>query len=91
MTTFEGAEHDLVALIGRERERLVLKPNDDYGGHGVFLGWEMGLEEWQRAISLALERSYVVQERAALRKVSIPTYFDGLRIEERFMTSIRFV
>jgi hypothetical protein len=85
MTTFEGAEHDLVALIGRERERLVLKPNDDYGGHGVFLGWEMGLEEWQRAISLALERPYVVQERAALRKVSIPTFSDRVRIEEAFI------
>ena len=84
-TTFEGAEHDLIRLIERERERLVLKPNDDYGGHGVFLGWETAPEAWRRAISLALERPYVVQERASTKKVSMPTFSDRVRMEEMFV------
>lgn len=84
-TTFEGAEHDLITLIERERERLVLKPNDDYGGHGVFLGWETSPEEWQHAISSALERPYVVQERAVIKKVAVPTFSDRVQMEEMFV------
>src|SRR5262249_52731587 len=33
-TTCRGVEVDLVPFILKERERLVLKPNDDYGGKG---------------------------------------------------------
>ncbi|HVS83098.1 MAG TPA: hypothetical protein VHE60_15325 [Pyrinomonadaceae bacterium] len=84
-TTFRGAEQDLISLIEHERERLVLKPNDDYGGHGVFLGWETAPEEWRRAISLALERPYVVQERAVIKKVSMPTFSDRVQMEEMFV------
>jgi glutathionylspermidine synthase len=84
-TAFEGGENDLISLIEDERERLVLKPNDDYGGHGVFLGWETRPEEWRRAISLALERPYVVQERAVIKKVSMPTFSDRVRLEEMFV------
>jgi uncharacterized circularly permuted ATP-grasp superfamily protein len=84
-TTFEGVERDLVSLIRQERERFVLKPNDDYGGHGVFLGWEASPEEWQQGISLALDRPYVVQERAALAKVPMPSFSDRVRMEEMFV------
>lgn len=84
-TDFAGAERDLIALIERERERLVLKPNDDYGGHGVFLGWETSPADWQRAISLALERPYVVQERASIMKVPIPMFSDCVTMEEMFV------
>ena len=34
LTTFAGAEHDLIDLIRAEREQFVLKPNDDYGEIG---------------------------------------------------------
>ncbi len=84
-TTFQGAEHNLVSLIEQKRERLVLKPNDDYGGHGVFLGWETSPEEWRNAISSALERPYVVQERAAIKKVSMPMFSDCVTMEEMFV------
>jgi glutathionylspermidine synthase len=84
-TTFDGEELDLISLIEQKRERLVLKPNDDYGGHGVFLGWETRPDEWQRAIALALERPYVVQERASIKRVSMPTFSDRVRMEEMFV------
>ena len=84
-TTFEGAHHDVIQLIRREREQLVLKPNDDYGGHGVFLGWETSAEDWEGAIALALERPYVVQQRVPLKKVPMPTFSGGLRLEEMFV------
>ena len=84
-TTFEGTEFDLLSLIKSERERFVLKPNDDYGGHGVFLGWETEPDQWERAITLALERSYVVQERVAVQKTSIPFFSDRVTLEEMFV------
>jgi len=84
-TVFEDAEHDLIELIRRERERLVLKPNDDYGGHGVFIGWETSTEEWERAIELALQRPYVVQQRVPLKKIPITTFSDRVRLEEMFV------
>lgn len=84
-TTFEGTEFDLLSLIKSERERFVLKPNDDYGGHGVFLGWETEPDQWERAITLALERSYVVQERVAVQKTSIPVFSDRVTLEEMFV------
>jgi uncharacterized circularly permuted ATP-grasp superfamily protein len=84
-TTFEDRERDLIDIIRRERTRLVLKPNDDYGGHGVFIGWETTPEDWERAITLALARPYVVQERVPLKKISMPTFSDQVRMEELFV------
>lgn len=84
-TNYQDEEHDLVALITNNRERFVLKPNDDYGGHGVFLGWETSAADWQRAIAVALERPYVAQERADLEKISIPMFSDEVKIEEMFV------
>lgn len=84
-TTFAGSSHDLVDLIRRERERFVLKPNDDYGGHGVFIGWETSPDEWERAIALALSRPYVVQERVPMTKHSITSFSDRVHAEEMFI------
>jgi len=84
-TEFAGAQHDLIGLIRRERQLLVLKPNDDYGGHGVYIGWETSVDEWEQAINLALQRPHVVQQRVPLNKIPIPTFSDGLRMEEMFV------
>jgi uncharacterized circularly permuted ATP-grasp superfamily protein len=85
VTSFHGSEHDLLVLIFDERERFVLKPNDDYGGHGVFLGWETSADEWKQAISLAAERPYVVQERVRLDKVRMPMFSDRVGSAEMYV------
>jgi len=84
-TTFHNSEQDLIPLMRQERNRLVLKPNDDYGGHGVFLGWESTADEWETAIHVALERPYVVQERVSLQKMPMPRFTDRVRMEEMFI------
>jgi hypothetical protein len=84
-TTFAGSSHDLINLIRRERERFVLKPNDDYGGHGVFLGWETSPDDWEAALALALKRPYVVQERVRMNKQSITSFSDRVHAEEVFI------
>src|SRR5262249_54039870 len=73
---FDGIECDLIPLIRNERNMFVLKPNDDYGGHGVFLGWEMEADGWEQAIAVALERPYVVQQRVPVHTMTMPTFSD---------------
>jgi hypothetical protein len=71
-TTREGREVDLPALILSDRERLVMKPNDEYGGKGVFIGWEMTDSDWTRALDEALGSSFVVQERVDVLRQEFP-------------------
>jgi len=84
-TVFHGSEFDLETLILNEREQFVLKPNDDYGGHGVFLGWESDGQQWQEAVKAALEKPYVVQKRVVLEKTCIPAYSDRVYRDELFV------
>lgn len=84
-TSFHNIEYDLEALLRKEREQFVLKPNDDYGGHGVFLGWEMDAQEWEQAISIARQKPYVVQERVRLEKITIPAFSDRVSLNEMFV------
>ena len=83
-TTFAGEEVELIDLIHDERDRFVLKPNDDYGGKGIALGWECSESEWDDAIEMAIREPYVVQERVEVEKTAIPFFFEGdeVRYEE---------
>lgn len=83
-TTFDGGEDELLDILRRERARLVLKPNDDYGGAGVVIGWETTAADWESATRHALAASYVVQERAAVRKVRMHV-FGAHRLEREEM------
>ncbi|MGH7516661.1 MAG: hypothetical protein ACREOC_04205 [Gemmatimonadales bacterium] len=76
-TEHGGRAIDLVPFILAERERLVLKPNDDYGGAGVILGWTVDAATWERAVRNALAAPHVVQERIALPSETFPCLVDG--------------
>jgi uncharacterized circularly permuted ATP-grasp superfamily protein len=68
---------DLLDLARAWREHLVLKPNDEYGGKGVNLGWEMSESEWEGALQSALEDpfgTWVVQERIPVRREIFPQF-----------------
>ncbi|HEU4508872.1 MAG TPA: circularly permuted type 2 ATP-grasp protein [Pyrinomonadaceae bacterium] len=85
ITTFREANWDLLSLISKHREEFVLKPNDDYGGRGVQLGWEMNAEEWKAAVQDALEKPYVVQERVKGLRTSIPAYSDRVFLDQMYV------
>ena len=70
---------ELAEDIARRRETLVLKPNDEYGGKGVILGWTVSQAEWEAAIGVATVHSYVVQQAVAIPHVPFPIALDGLR------------
>ncbi|MBI2923574.1 MAG: hypothetical protein HYY18_21170 [Planctomycetes bacterium] len=76
---------DLPEYARRERERLVLKPNRDYGGHGIHFGHEMNPAEWDRAIHRAVKQSpdWVVQELAHPVQEVYPTGDPAVPWEKR--------
>lgn len=69
---------ELAEELARGREHLVLKPNDEYGGKGVVLGWTVEQSEWEAAIEVAMTQSYVVQEAVEIPRVSFPIALDGV-------------
>ncbi len=81
-TTRDGQTIDLPAWIVAHRDRLVMKPNDEYGGKGVFIGWETTPTEWEDALAIALRSSYVVQEKVELLKQSFPELAPDLRFRD---------
>ena len=70
---------ELAEDIARRRQTLVLKPNDEYGGKGVVLGWTVDQAEWEAAIDVATRQSYVVQEAVEIPRVPFPIALDGIR------------
>ena len=71
-TTRDGREIDLVPHVRGHRHGLVLKPNDEYGGKGVHIGWEMTESQWDAAVADALASSYVVQAKVDLQRETFP-------------------
>jgi hypothetical protein len=62
-TTYDDRTVDLPQFILQNRERLALKPNDDYSDQHTYFGWEMDDAAWDRALKQAMRSPYVVQER----------------------------
>jgi len=91
-TVHHEAEVDLVPHVLRNRERFVLKPNDDYGGAGIVLGWTVDDAEWEQALARALAAPYIVQERVAIPYEPYPS-MDGDRVvvAERMIDTAPFV
>ena len=77
-TTYGGKLVDLADHVLRERTRLVLKPNDEYGGKGVILGWTVDAREWEQAFLAALTSSYVVQERIEVPREPFPVLLENV-------------
>src|SRR5579872_528004 len=61
-TTFQEEEIDLPDFILKNRETLVLRPNDDSGEFQSFRGSETDDAGWEKALKTAIRNPYVVQE-----------------------------
>jgi hypothetical protein len=87
-TAHYGRGIDLLAFIRKERENLVLKPSDEYGGSGVTLGWETGEGAWDEAIERALTAkngAWIVQERIPIRREVFPYIANVGKVDYRDM------
>ncbi|HXQ71232.1 MAG TPA: circularly permuted type 2 ATP-grasp protein, partial [Pyrinomonadaceae bacterium] len=75
-------EINLLEFIRHNSQRLVLKPNDDYGGHGITIGWNVDQSEWDAAIEKALANGdYLVQERVPTARETFPALTEDGRVE----------
>jgi hypothetical protein len=76
-TEKDGLEASLLEIVRRGRETFVLKPNDEYGGTGVTLGWETLAGDWDAALDTALRNpkgTWIVQERIPVRREVFPQF-----------------
>jgi uncharacterized circularly permuted ATP-grasp superfamily protein len=79
---YYGDQIDLLEFINDRRDRLVLKPNDDYGGHGIYIGWNIDEIGWDEAIHNALANGdYLVQERVQTARETFPALTPDDKIE----------
>lgn len=86
LSTYAGQEIDLLAFAVAEQDRLLLKPNDEYGGKGITIGWETSPEDWQRALTAACAEPFVIQERVHIAYEEFPSVQEGqLRISRRLV------
>jgi hypothetical protein len=91
-TSFDGAAIDLVPWTLANRDKLVLKPNDDYGGKGIVLGWTVDQDAWETAVKAALETPYVVQRKVRLPYEPYPSFENGaLRVLDRMLDTNPYV
>ena len=91
-TRFEDRPIDLLPFIVEHRESLVLKPNDDYGGRGIALGWETEPAAWHALLRHALDEPFIVQERVEIPVEAYPSMMDGrVTFAERIMDTAPFV
>jgi hypothetical protein len=87
-TAHYGQPVELLAFTHRERQNLVLKPSDEYGGSGVNLGWETTESQWDEAIERALTPKngvWIVQERIPIRREVFPYVANVGRVDYRDM------
>jgi hypothetical protein len=83
---------DLVEFVATHKDHLVLKPNDEYGGKGIVLGWEVDQSAWDEALRTALAEPYIVQQRIPLPTEHYPSFVDGrVVLAERMVDTAPYV
>ena len=76
----DGKAIDLLPHLRTHRDQYVIKPNDEYGGTGVTLGWETSDADWDAALERAVaerDRGWVAQQRIAVRRERFPVCESG--------------
>jgi len=74
---YKGTLIDLVEYVRKNKDMFVLKPNDDYGGHGVVLGFTCTPTEWDEALNNGLDLDFVVQEVIEIGKEPFLLQIEG--------------
>lgn len=73
----QGEPIDLLGYARKYRDQMVLKPNDLYGGKGIWVGWEATATEWDGHLHEALTTGdYLLQKRVEIAREHYPVW-DG--------------
>lgn len=91
-TTYQGEQINLLEFARANQDRLLLKPNDEYGGKGIVVGWESSADEWDWALAATQRSPFVVQERVEIAYEDYPALIDGrVQIGRRLVDSDPFL
>ncbi len=91
-TTHGGETIDLVPWMLARKDTLVLKPNDDYGGKGITLGWTVDSAQWEVAVREALAQPYIVQQKVAIPSEPYASWADGrVHVLDRMLDTAPFI
>ena len=75
-----------VEAVKRDKDEWIIKPEDDYGAHGVCAGVDVSHEEWAGIVETRMDAGFVLQEfyaphQVLLSRTELPADGDVLRIE----------
>lgn len=91
-TMRDGQPIDLIPHILEGKDDLVLKPNDEYGGKGVVIGWETAPSDWEAHVKDALQSSFIVQAKVNIAREDYPAWNGGrVVVAERLVDLDPFV
>ena len=91
-TLYNDERVDLIPFLRDHKDNFVLKPNDEYGGKGIVLGWTVEQGEWEEALRASLAEPYIVQQRVMLPSEPYPSYFDGgVHVIERMLDTDPYI
>lgn len=91
-TLFNGEPIDLLPFLAEHKDQFVVKPNDDYGGKGVVLGWTVSQSEWEETLQERLSEPTIVQQRVKLPSEPYPSFVDGnVQIYDRMLDTDPYI
>jgi hypothetical protein len=91
-TSYKGQEIDLLPYLSRNKDVFVLKPNDEYGGKGIILGWETEQSQWESDLRTALAEPYIVQQRIPVPTEPYPSLVEGrVQIYDRWIDTNPYI
>lgn len=91
-TVYNGAPIDLMPFLAQNKDEFVVKPNDEYGGKGVVLGWTVSQSEWEQLLRDRLQEPSIVQRRVALPEEPFPSYVDDtVQIYDRMLDTDPYI
>jgi hypothetical protein len=83
-STFDGRRIDLLGFVLAHQNDLALKQPLGLAAEGVLLGWELDKPSWTRAVRLAAEQKWIVQERLVAPRMPNVSLADGTAIEQNW-------
>lgn len=51
-----------IAAIKADKDKWILKPEDDYDSHGIYAGGDLSQEEWEEKVESLIDKDYIVME-----------------------------
>lgn len=75
-TTFiDGTSGDLLEMIEKNKNKLLIKPSRGTHGKKIYLGYELSQKEWKEIINIAAkEKCWIVQEKFDIPQIKEPQY-----------------